>query len=217
MKHKTLTKLLAWFLAVLILVCPGVTVSAATDGKATSASSTQTGTQSDSLTDILSAIKYTEYLKKNRNFLQTGEGSLNPTEVVIKGEDLFSYAADITTAYHCDCEDASCNLHITGSDGVRVDKYVTDKNAITHEGQIAILQEKDGVKCIYLPSEGTVGWRFDLPEKGKYNISLKYYANDGTTGEDSKTTSIERSLYINGRLPFYEARFLSLTKVWDNS
>lgn len=211
MKHKTLTKLLAAFLAVLILVCPCVTVSAA-EGKASSSS----GTQSNSLTDILSAIEYTEYLKKNRNFLQTGGESLKPTEVVITGDDLFAYAEDITTAYHCDCNDASCNMHITGADGTRVDKFVTDEAAITHEGQIAILQTKDGVKGIYLPNEGTVGWRFNLPEKGKYNISMKYYANDGETGEDSKTTSIERSLYINGRLPFYEARFLTLTKVWTD-
>ena len=163
MKHKTLTKLLAAFLAVLILVCPGITVSGAVESKDASSS----GTQSDSLTDILSAIKYTEYLKKNRNFLQTGDESLNPTEVVLKGDALFSYATDITNAYHCDCDDASCKLHITGTDGVRVAKYVADKAAVTHEGQIAILQEKDGVKCIYLPGEGTVGWRFDLPERGK--------------------------------------------------
>ena len=208
MKHKTLTKLLAWFLAVLILVCPSVVVSAANDAP------TSSGTGSNSLTDILGAIKYTEYLKKNRNFLQTGGESLKPTEVVLTGDDLFAYAEDITTAYHCDCTSASCTMHITGADGVRVDKYVIDTEAITHEGQIAILQVKDGVKCIYLPTEGTVGWRFELPEKGKYNISMKYFANDGTTGEDSKTTAIERSLYINGRLPFYEARFLSLTKVW---
>ncbi|MBO7740606.1 MAG: hypothetical protein J6S34_03695, partial [Clostridia bacterium] len=211
MKHKTLTKLLAAFLAVLILVCPSVVVSAA-ESKATSSS----GGQSNSLTDILSAIKYTEYLKKNRNFLQTGGESLKPTEVVLKGDALFAYAEDITNAYHCDCTDASCTMHITAADGTRVNKYVADEAAITHEGQIAILQTKDGVKCIYLPGEGTVGWRFELPEKGKYNISMKYFANDGTTGEDSKTTSIERSLYINGRLPFYEARFLTLTKVWTD-
>ena len=107
MKHKTLTKLLAAFLAVLILVCPSVTVSAA-ESKATSSS----GGQSNSLTDILSAIKYTEYLKKNRNFLQTGGESLKPTEVVLKGDALFAYAEDITTAYHCDCNYASCAMHI---------------------------------------------------------------------------------------------------------
>ena len=101
MKHKTLTKLLAWFLAVLILVCPSVVVSAANDA------STSSGTGSNSLTDILGAIKYTEYLKKNRNFLQTGGESLKPTEVVLTGDDLFAYAEDITTAYHCDCTSAS--------------------------------------------------------------------------------------------------------------
>ena len=213
MKHKTFTKLIAAFLAVLILVCPGVAVSGATDG--TSTASSVAGTSSNSLTDILSAIKYTEYLKKNANFLKSKDGELPPAvEVVLKGDDLFNYAEDLTNAYHCDCTSTSCTMHITGTDGERVDKFVIDEKAITHEGQIAILQVKDGVKCIYLPNEGTVAWRFNLPEKGKYNISLRYYANDGESGEESKTTSIERSLYLNGRLPFYEARFLTLTKVW---
>ena len=64
------------------------------------------------------------------------------------------------------------------------------------------MQEKEGVKCLYLPENGTVGWTVNVPETAKYNIILRYLPNDGTTGESSKTTSIERSLYINGRVPY---------------
>ena len=93
---------------------------------------------------------------------------------------------------------------------------------IEYDGQIPIVQTVEGVTCLYLPNERTVGWKVNIPEDAMYNIVFHYYANDGTydrdgvMGEVSKTTSIERSLYINGKVPFYEARFLSMTKVWKD-
>ena len=69
----------------------------------------------------------------------------------------------------------------------------------------------NGVEGVYLPSEGAVGWDVEIKTAGKYTIKLTYAAVDN---EDSKTTSIERSLYINGEIPFYEARFLTLSKSW---
>ena len=67
--------------------------------------------------------------------------------------------------------------------------------------------------AIYLPAVGAVGWDINIPATGKYNITLTYAAVDN---EDSKTTSIERSLYINGGIPFYEARFLTISKSWQD-
>lgn len=69
----------------------------------------------------------------------------------------------------------------------------------------------DGTKAIYLPAEGVVGWNVNIPAVGKYSIKLNYAAVDSS---ESKTTSIERSLYINGNVPFYEARFLTMSKSW---
>lgn len=70
-------------------------------------------------------------------------------------------------------------------------------------------------KGLYLPADGIVGW--DIPGKmkeGMYALKIKYVPikEDG-----SKTTAIERTLYINEKVPFYEARFLTMSKVWvDN-
>ena len=56
MKHPIIVRLLAVVLAVLTIVGPGAVSSGAAAGS--------TGGTSNSLTDLLSAIKYSEYLKK---------------------------------------------------------------------------------------------------------------------------------------------------------
>ena len=219
MKHPKLIKVLSVLLALLVLVGPG----AVTANTASAASASNGGNTSD-LTDLLSAIKYTEYLEKYAK-IEYGTDT-----VTIEGDALLQYAEALTDAYSCTCDQAenkvndNCPGHlknsegkaVTDADGKLVPKFVKDKNAIQYEGQIAIVQEKDGRTCLYVPNERTVGWNVNIPAEGMYNIIFDYYANDGTTGEVSKTTSIERSLFINGRVPFYEARFLSMTKVWSD-
>jgi len=71
--------------------------------------------------------------------------------------------------------------------------------------------EFDGVTGLYLPNDSVVGWNISIPAEGMYTIEIRYLAVDE---EDSKTTSIERTLYINQKVPFYEARFFSMSKSW---
>ncbi len=217
MKHRKFTRVLSVLLALLVLVGPGALSTSASSSSGSSASSSV-----DQLTDLLSAIKYSEYLEK---YAKIGSAT---SSVKIEGDDLLQYADDITDAYTCACDkdniDTSCPCHLTNSDGAAVydpdgnliPKFVKDTDSIQYDGQIAIVQVKDGKTALYLPNERTVGWKINVPSDAMYNIVFEYYANDGSTGEVSKTTSIERSLYINGRVPFYEARFLSLTKVWKD-
>ena len=58
--------------------------------------------------------------------------------------------------------------------------------------------------------DGMVTWKVDLPEEGMYSIEIEYCS------VTDKTNSIERSLYINGSVPFAEARFLLMKKHWVN-
>lgn len=73
----------------------------------------------------------------------------------------------------------------------------------------------EDVECelLYLPDIGTVTWKFNVPEEdaGLYGIRFEYYPVEGTT------SNIERRLYIDGSVPFDEARSLSFTKVWSYS
>jgi len=91
----------------------------------------------------------------------------------------------------------------SGEDQVRVVKYADMDGA----GNYIAGTEKEGVYC---PASGAVGWQVNVPKTGMYSISIEYYPVEG------KASSIERTLYIDGSVPFYEARFLTCSKVWSD-
>ena len=71
-------------------------------------------------------------------------------------------------------------------------------------------------QSIYLPDHDAVGWSVHIPEgqEGFYTIVLEYYSiyEKGI----SKKSSIERSVYIDGAIPYYEATYVSLSKTYMN-
>ena len=71
---------------------------------------------------------------------------------------------------------------------------------LTHEGKTAFL----------LPEDGVVAFTFNVPVAGRYNLELTYMQYVG------KTSSIERLVRINGRVPFREARYITMTKVYKD-
>ncbi|MCI8589177.1 MAG: extracellular solute-binding protein [Clostridiales bacterium] len=91
----------------------------------------------------------------------------------------------------------------SGEDQVRVVRYAD----MDGEGNYKAGTEKEGIYC---PTNGAVGWKINVPKTGMYSISIEYYPVEG------KSSSIERTLYIDGAVPFYEARFLTCSKVWSD-
>ncbi len=81
-------------------------------------------------------------------------------------------------------------------------------------GQIlASLDGRDSVA--YLPSEGSATWTVNVPVTGLYAIDLDFYAISELNGvKISKAADIERTLRINGEVPFTEVRNLLMTKTW---
>lgn len=67
--------------------------------------------------------------------------------------------------------------------------------------------------ALYLPDSGKVTWKVNVPVEGKYSILFEYYSPT-IEGKSENVSSIERSLYINGKIPFSEARSLVMSKVW---
>ncbi len=63
--------------------------------------------------------------------------------------------------------------------------------------------------ALYTEAQSEVTWKVNIEAAAKYAIVIDYYSVH--TG---KSTSIERSLYINGELPFKEALALSISKQW---
>ena len=69
---------------------------------------------------------------------------------------------------------------------------------------------RDGESALFTPANGEVSWTVTVPETAKYAIKIEYYP------DQNRSTSIERVLKINDKVPFAEARFLTLPKRWVN-
>lgn len=80
--------------------------------------------------------------------------------------------------------------------------------------------EQGNDKGIYIGAYGTATWSFYVPENmsGNYIIEIRYaqaMEDDIIEGDPKPTSnSIERIFYLNGEIPFAEARSLVLSKVW---
>ena len=86
-----------------------------------------------------------------------------------------------------------------------------DAEASTLPSGAQILDELAGKSnVLYLPDEGTVEWKVTVPTTGLYAIGFSYFPIQ------SKATDIERTLRINGEVPFTEVRNLRMTKRWED-
>lgn len=120
-------------------------------------------------------------------------------------------------------------------------KLQLDENAINAEestGEYRIITSEDsfyseiangisgGASAIAVNDSGKVTFNINVPETGLYSLKMKYRPVSPTeTGElfedvDEVSTStvgvaaIERTLYVNGKVPFSEARFVIMKKKW---
>ncbi|MBQ8407733.1 MAG: extracellular solute-binding protein [Clostridia bacterium] len=69
--------------------------------------------------------------------------------------------------------------------------------------------EFDGIEAVKTPGTGAVSWKVTVPKTAKYTIMIKCYAND-----DGKANSVERVFRINNKVPFSEARYITIKKTW---
>ena len=86
---------------------------------------------------------------------------------------------------------------------VPIDQYVTEDDGFK-------MEDKAGVSALFTPQNGSVSWTVTIPETAKYGIMIEYYP------DQNRAASIERILQINNKVPFAEARFLTLPKRWVN-
>lgn len=64
---------------------------------------------------------------------------------------------------------------------------------------------------IWTDEEGLIEWTVDIAESGLYNMSLLYYSFPG------KSSDIQRSVFIDGELPFSEASSVEFRRTWVNA
>ncbi len=67
----------------------------------------------------------------------------------------------------------------------------------------------DGIEAANTGDSGVITYKVNVPASGMYSIKVKYWPTEG------KAASIQRIFKINGEVPFSEAYYITLTKVWS--
>ena len=190
MKQPLFRRITALLLALSFVIGGGVIVAAADDASGGSISDTTL----DDVRELLNAVSYEEY-KEGENFILAPKAT---EEIKINGID---FNADATTA----------DVYRVKVDALTGDVVVVDENYTPANGEVI---------AVYTPSTGEISFDVDVPEIAKYAIKIEYYpvselaGADGTVIDGDKAAAIERILKINGSIPFSEARYLTLSKVW---
>ncbi|MBS6476084.1 MAG: hypothetical protein KH354_08975, partial [Clostridiales bacterium] len=101
--------------------------------------------------------------------------------------------------------------------------YKTLNKDFTPSNETLSVQEFAGIKAVVLPDSGIVAWEVTVPETGLYNMKVQYYnfieatydKGDSVVVYKSKSAAINRAIYIDGALPYYEARQVSFSLSFD--
>ena len=79
------------------------------------------------------------------------------------------------------------------------------------EGNVEVNNFIPGASQALLTQIGsTVTWRVNVPQSGFYNIYLEYFI------PESRGVAAERSIKINGQLPFNDAENILFTRIWTD-
>ena len=204
MKTTKFQRITALILLVMVLIgTVSMPVSAAPAGSEES--------ELSNIKELLNAISYNEYKEE-----YTSE------EELLKLED-----DDPTTNpnYFDEAPNATKEIILSGLDGVYVntlgDVLSYDPDLVLKPGDKAPEAETpykftDGVTDgLYIPDAGTTTWTIAAGSENaittptRYNIYIEYYP------VVNKSASIERIFMINDKVPFSEARYLTISKVWS--
>ena len=111
------------------------------------------------------------------------------------------------------------NLYFKDENGVpRAESSITilgqdyDVDATTGDVTVKTDANTGEVLGLYTPGDGSVTW--DVPgitTPVRFSVIIEYWP------DSAKSTSIERVLKINGKIPFAEARYVTLPKIWVNN
>ncbi|MBD2867359.1 extracellular solute-binding protein [Paenibacillus arenilitoris] len=77
---------------------------------------------------------------------------------------------------------------------------------------IEIYDDYEGMEgeSVYTGESGSIEWEVDVPESGMYNIEVLYYPVLG------KGNAIERMVTIDGQVPYNEAKYIHLSRIWKD-
>lgn len=78
-------------------------------------------------------------------------------------------------------------------------------------GEVSVYNNYEGAdKALYTDIQTETTWTVNVPEAGLYNIELDYFL------PNSHGVEAERSVAINGEIPFEDAKNITLSRVWKD-
>ncbi len=84
-------------------------------------------------------------------------------------------------------------------------------NISNHEGDVSIKDNLYGEsKAVYTEIGSEITWNVDIPEAGFYNLYMEYVV------DESRGVAAERSVKINGEIPFDDATNIEFTRIWTD-
>ncbi len=104
-----------------------------------------------------------------------------------------------------------------GTATVTIDATAFDAEASSADNEVLFNVGGDGENSLYTSDRGKATWKVNVPAAGLYTISFDCYTGDAKLedGKREKSTDVERILYINGKVPFSEARSITISKRWS--
>ena len=81
----------------------------------------------------------------------------------------------------------------------------------TAEGDVSVVKNyENATQALYTGAGSYVTWKVNVPETGYYNLYMEYLI------PQSRGVAAERVVYVNGEIPFEDARNISFTRIWTN-
>ncbi len=129
-------------------------------------------------------------------------------------------------AKYAEAAKPATKIILSGKDAVEFDSETGNVKESLPLVKVASANEPDNLKegAVFY-DEGICGWKVNVEQSGFYNITLSYFAyseltyvkNGETVNAKSKSSTVQRKLYIDGAVPFYEARQVNFERVWKDS
>ncbi len=204
MRKTKFQRITAFALALVFLLCGGVISTAAASGSSSS---------TEEWKALLNSMSYNEYIAD----YAASESAQSGFVIGVEG------GAITNATYYPDYLDKdNKQVGVTLPDTFPTGKdknnyaYAVSQNGETQEAVDEFARLGGLTGALYTPSTGAVEWDLTpyvgkgLEAGKKYSLVIDYYP------VANKSASIERVLWLNGEVPFSEARGMVIPKIWEN-
>ena len=220
MRKSTTKRLVALFLALLMLLGTGTTVAYAEQTGESTNEGLSSMTDLERLRELLNTRSFEEYLLRYKDV------PLGTQEIIVPLDSVVSDNAKLSDVSNYP------NVYITPQfkieDEGKIDEIIASLGCTKEDCEVIYdypEENKDSRKYFYikytkklnetgtvveLANEGMATFTFEVPESGMYSIVIEYYPIA------AKSANIERMLLINDKVHYSEARSISMTKSWTN-